>query len=104
MEVFDWDGDLLARAGTLDLCARNWRPGDGFERVGHHGEKIKALFQSDKVLLWERKHWPVVLAGEEIVWVRQFGGSARVSASRGSRNVIRLIYRATLSPGSSYDL
>jgi tRNA(Ile)-lysidine synthase len=105
VEVCDWDGDLLAPAGTPSLWVRNWQPGDGFQRVGHQsGQKIKTLFQEAKVLLWERKHWPVVLAGEEIVWVRQFGGSASVNASVGSRNVIRLVYRATLSPDSSYDL
>jgi len=105
VEVCDWDGDLLAPTGTPSLWVRNWRPGDCFQRVGHQtGEKIKTLFQEDKILLWERKHWPVVLAGEEIVWVRQFGGSAKVNVSVGSRNVIRLVYRAALSPDSSYDL
>ena len=67
---------------------------DVFLRPGHSSEeKIKTLFQSDKILLWERKHWPVVLAGGKIVWVRQFGGSASVIAAGGSRNVFRLIYR-----------
>ncbi len=95
VEICDWDGDLLAPGGTLpSLCVRNWRPGDAFQRVGHHSaEKIKTLFQSGKVLLWERKHWPVVLAGAEIVWVRQFGGSATMTAAGGSRHIIRLIYR-----------
>jgi tRNA(Ile)-lysidine synthase len=97
IEVCDWDGDILAGTSKQpSLCVRNWRPGDHFQRLGHQsGEKIKTLFQIEKVLLWERKHWPVVLAGEEIVWVRQFGGSARVSASTASRKVIRLIYRRT---------
>ena len=95
VEICDWDGDLLAPSGTLpSLCVRNWRPGDIFKRAGHHSaEKIKTLFQSDKVLLWERKHWPVVVAGTEIVWVRQFGGSSTVTAAGGSRHIVRLIYR-----------
>jgi tRNA(Ile)-lysidine synthase len=94
LEICDCDGDLIAPAGTLDsLQVRNWRPGDVFQRVGHSSEKIKTLFQSGKVLLWERKHWPVVVAGSQIVWVRQFGGAASVSASSGSRTIIRLIYR-----------
>jgi tRNA(Ile)-lysidine synthase len=93
-EICDWDGDLLAPAGMLpSLCVRNWRPGDVFQRVGHSEEKIKSLFQSSKVLLWERKHWPLVTAGAKIVWVRQFGGAADVSARVGSRRTIRLTYR-----------
>lgn len=95
VEICDWDCDLLAPAGTLPfLCVRNWRPGDVLQRIGHHSEeKIKTFFQAEKVLLWERKHWPVVLAGTKIVWVRQFGGSASVTAAPGGRNVLRLLYR-----------
>jgi tRNA(Ile)-lysidine synthase len=95
IEIIDWDSDLLAPEGTLpSLCVRNWRPGDALQQVGHQSaEKIKALFQMERVLLWERKHWPVVLAGERMVWARQFGGSATINASVGSRNIIRLVYR-----------
>jgi tRNA(Ile)-lysidine synthase len=95
VEICDWDGDLLAPSGTLpSLYVRNWRPGDLFQQTGHHSdEKIKTLFQSAKVLLWQRKHWPVVVAGDKIVWVRQFGGSASVTAAAASRNVVRLVYR-----------
>jgi tRNA(Ile)-lysidine synthase len=96
VEVCNWDGDLLAVQGHLPpLSVRNWRPGDVFERPGHAADKIKTLFQSGKVLLWERKHWPVVMAGAQIVWVRQFGGAAAVSAKPASRNLIRLTYFQT---------
>ena len=106
VEICDWDGDLLAPAGALpSLCVRNWRPGDVIQRVGHGSdEKIKTLFQSGKVLLWERKHWPVVVSGTKIVWVRRFGGSATVAAVVGSRNVISLVYRPNLSRSNSKDL
>jgi tRNA(Ile)-lysidine synthetase-like protein len=96
LEICDWDGDLLSASGSLaSLTVRNWRPGDVFQRVSHSAEKIKALFQSGRVLLWERKHWPVVTTGAQIVWVRQFGGAAAVSARSGSRNIIRLAYCQT---------
>jgi tRNA(Ile)-lysidine synthase len=96
LETCDWDGDLLGPPGELpSLCVRNWRPGDAFQRVGHSREKIKSLFQSGKVLLWERKHWPVVMAGSKIIWVRRFGSAANVSATVGSRHIIRLTYCQT---------
>ncbi len=96
LEICDWDGDLLSATGSLaSLTVRNWRPGDVYQRVGHSGEKIKALFQAGRVLLWERKHWPVVTIGAQIIWVRQFGGAATVSARAGSLNIIRLTYCQT---------
>lgn len=56
------------------LAVRNWRPGDELRRAGHRNpEKLKTLFQEHKIVLWERKHWPVLVAGEEIIWARQFG-------------------------------
>jgi tRNA(Ile)-lysidine synthase len=93
VEVSDLDGEVAGR----DLCVRNWQPGDELHRPGHQAaEKIKSLFQEERVLLWERKHWPVVLAGEEIVWARQFGGAARFKVSGESQRMIRLTYRPTL--------
>jgi tRNA(Ile)-lysidine synthase len=96
LEICDWDGELLAAIGSeSSLLVRNWRPGDVFQRVGHAADKIKALFQSGRVLLWERRHWPVVLAGEQIIWVRQFGSAEAVNASAASRELIRLTYSQT---------
>ena len=95
-ETFDLDADLLTADRTLSsLYVRNWQPGDELHRIGHKaGEKIKTLFQSDRILLWERRHWPVVTAGGEIIWARQFGGAARFNVTGKSQNVLRLIYRA----------
>jgi tRNA(Ile)-lysidine synthase len=97
VQVSDLDGDVVGRDATLQsLCVRNWQPGDELHRPGHKAaEKIKSLFQEERVLLWERKHWPVVLAGEEIVWARQFGGAARFKVSGESQRMIRLTYRPT---------
>jgi tRNA(Ile)-lysidine synthase len=95
-EVAELDGDALAGGGMpRPLSVRNWEPGDALQILGHTGvEKIKALFQEHRVLLWERRHWPVVVCGNEIVWARRFGSAAKFKISAGSRHVIRLIYRA----------
>jgi tRNA(Ile)-lysidine synthase len=74
-------------AGPLQL--RNWRPGDQYWPVGSAGgEKIKTLFQEARIPLWERRHWPVLTAGESIVWARKFGPDARVAAGPGCRALI----------------
>ncbi len=92
-EVADLDGPLLTETrGTL--VVRNWEPGDQFCRPGHKGaEKIKSLFQEHRILLWERRHWPVLVAGGEIAWVRRFGVAAKFQAAGDDKSQIRLIYR-----------
>ena len=67
-------GELL----SLDLVGpaltvRNWQPGDRFWPA-HSGsaEKLKRLFAEKHIPSAERASWPVVLSGEEIVWVRGF--------------------------------
>jgi tRNA(Ile)-lysidine synthase len=94
VEVVDLDGEALTAEGVA-LRVRNWEPGDELHRPGHQGaEKVKSLFQEHKVLLWERRDWPVVVAGDEIVWVRRFGAAAKFSAVSVGRESIRLSYYA----------
>jgi tRNA(Ile)-lysidine synthase len=94
-EVAELDGDALADGGMpRPLYVRNWEPGDALQFPARTGvEKIKTLFQEHRVLLWERRHWPVVVCGNEIVWARRFGCAAKFKTSAGSRHVIRLVYR-----------
>jgi tRNA(Ile)-lysidine synthetase-like protein len=95
-EAVDLDWDVLAQAGTSEaLVVRNWEPGDEILRPGHRAaEKIKALFQENRVLLWERRHWPVLEIGKEIVWARRFGCAGKFKASGESSRVVRLVYGA----------
>jgi tRNA(Ile)-lysidine synthetase-like protein len=91
-EVEHLDSEALTDQNAR-LYVRNWEPGDSLQRSGHKtAEKIKSLFQEHRVLLWERRHWPVIVAGDEIVWVRRFGVAAKFDASNTSRGSIRLIY------------
>ena len=85
MDHLDW-----ARiSGSLEL--RNWRPGDQYQPVGHSGEeKIKLLFQQARVPLWERRNWPVIISGSEILWARRFGPAANVAATPDSRVILTI--------------
>ncbi len=93
-EVADLNGRILAEVPGA-WVVRNWEPGDELHRPGHKGaEKIKSLFQEHRVLLWERRHWPVLVAAGEIAWARRFGVAAKFQASGDERKPkIRLIYR-----------
>jgi tRNA(Ile)-lysidine synthase len=95
-EFVSLDFEALGGPAVFDrLVVRNWEPGDAYQPAGHqHNRKIKELFQENKVLLWERRHWPVLDREGEIVWVRQFGPASKFRAEQGQRRAVSLIYRA----------
>jgi tRNA(Ile)-lysidine synthase len=69
-----FDPALLAQ----ELRVRNWRAGDRF-RPAHarSPKKIKELLQERHVTGRERKLWPVVVSGDDVVWVRGFPAPAQ---------------------------
>jgi len=57
--------------GTLQV--RNWRAGDRFLPVHSKSpKKVKELLQERHVTGEERRLWPVVVSGDQIVWLRGF--------------------------------
>ena len=53
------------------LVIRNWRSGDRFQPARHTSEKrVKALLYPLHLSAEEKQLWPVVSAGDRIVWVR----------------------------------
>jgi tRNA(Ile)-lysidine synthase len=86
-----YNPDHLLDADSLPgpFRVRNWRPGDRFWPAHTKSpKKIKELLQ--EVLLPERKLWPVLVSGEEIVWLRGFPSPARLRAKPG-REAIAII-------------
>ncbi len=74
--------------GPFEL--RNWRPGDQYARVGRCNEKIKFLFQQERIPIWERQGWPIITSSGKIVWARKFGVAAEFACSAKTRQVIRV--------------
>jgi tRNA(Ile)-lysidine synthase len=78
------DGALL----HAPLKVRNWRAGDRFwARHTKAPKKVKELLQDLHVPRAERSLWPVIVSGEEIVWVRGFSVAARFAARVGHEAV-----------------
>ncbi len=73
---------------TEPLELRNWRPGDRYAPAKRSDEKVKTLFQQERVPIWERQGWPVLTSGDRIVWARKFGVSAEVSPSASTITVV----------------
>lgn len=85
-------GSLL-RASILgsELTLRNWMPGDRF-RPAHTGseKKLKELFAEKKIPAEQRPTWPVVLRGDQVVWVRGFPVAYDFAWTPGSGEAIRI--------------
>ena len=68
------------------LALRNWRPGDIYQRKGaSRPERLKELFQSHRIPLWERRNWPMVAKGDEIVWSQRFGPAQAATPAEGEK-------------------
>lgn len=79
-----WRGAL---PGERPLTVRAWRAGDRMAAPGGHRRRVKRFLSDAGIVGPDRTGWPVVLAGEEIVWIP---GAA--SAASHPAHTARLIY------------
>ena len=71
------------------LVLRNWRAGDRYRALGSQRvQNLKEFFAKRKIPTGQRKLWPVLVCGEEIVWVKDFPPASDVAASPDSRQVL----------------
>jgi tRNA(Ile)-lysidine synthase len=72
------------------LTVRNWRAGDRFWPSHTKApKKIKELLQDRHITGDEKKRWPVVACGDEVVWMRGFGVRSDLQTKNGSGVLIR---------------
>ena len=71
------------------LRVRNWHPGDRFWPIHTKSpKKIKELLHERHVAQPERRLWPVVASANEVIWLRDFGCSAKFVAKPGREAVL----------------
>jgi tRNA(Ile)-lysidine synthase len=90
-ERAEYNPQQLLRADLLvgPLIVRNWRPGDRFWPAHTKSpKKVKELLQERHVAGAERRLWPVIVNGDEIVWMRGFPVPAKLRASLGEPAVL----------------
>lgn len=90
-EFADCNPDHLLNPSLVSkaLAVRNWRPGDRYWPVHTKGpKKIKELLQERHITGADRKLWPVVVSGDEIVWVRGFPGPARLRPNESAESIL----------------
>jgi tRNA(Ile)-lysidine synthase len=83
--------ELCLRRLPPVLELRGWKPGDHYRPEGQaRDQKIKEMFQMERVPSWLRSSWPIVSSGDQILWSRKFGAAAEFAASRDSGPVLRV--------------
>ena len=90
-KLAEYNPDQLLNTDSLPgpLRVRNWRAGDRFWPAHTKSpKKVKELLQERHVAQPERGLWPVVLSGDEIVWVRGFDTHAKYGARAGHDAVL----------------
>jgi tRNA(Ile)-lysidine synthase len=90
-KLAEYNPDRLLDADSLPgpLSVRNWRAGDRFWPAHTKSpKKVKELLQERHVAQPERGLWPVILSGDEIVWVRGFDTHAKYGAKAGHDAVL----------------
>lgn len=72
------------------LVVRSWRAGDRFWPLhSKNPKKVKELLQDRHITGDQKKLWPVIANGNEILWVRGFGGSCKFQPNAGEGLLIR---------------
>lgn len=83
--------ELSLRRLPAVLELRGWKPGDHYRPEGQtRDQKIKEMFQVERVPSWLRPSWPIVSSGDTILWSRTFGAAAEFAASREPGPVLRV--------------
>ncbi len=82
--------DLLDPSQLLqELVVRNWRAGDRFWPAHTKSpKKIKELLQERHITGAARRAWPVVVSGDEVVWMRGFPGPATLRAKEAGEAIV----------------
>ncbi|HME60959.1 MAG TPA: tRNA lysidine(34) synthetase TilS, partial [Candidatus Binatia bacterium] len=76
------------------VSVRNFRRGDRFQPLGLAGhKKIKDLFIEKRVPLTIRARWPLLISGNQIVWIPGYGRSAAGLVSEKTTAVLKLKVR-----------
>jgi len=81
LKIVDWplgESDTKSDTGAFDagtlrspLLLRSWRPGDAYRPRGHRqSQKLKQMFQAERVPRHQRVHWPVLESAGQVIWTR----------------------------------
>jgi len=90
---------ISADSMRFPLIVRGRNPGDSWRPLGleGHRQKISDLFINEKVPPAARKRWPLVVSGEDIVWVAGFRPAQANILTGEQENVVNLCLKKLAS-------
>jgi tRNA(Ile)-lysidine synthetase-like protein len=66
------------------FVVRAWQPGDRMAGTGGTPRRVKRFLGDAGIIGPDRTGWPVVLAGEEIVWIPGVGRAVAAAEASGT--------------------
>jgi tRNA(Ile)-lysidine synthase len=82
---------LDAQTLSRPLKMRSFRPGDRFRPLGMKGtQKVKQFFIDHKVPRFERPMIPLLVSGEDIVWIVGHRTDDRVKVTESTKRVVKI--------------
>lgn len=90
-DTTSYNPDHVLDAGFASgLLVRNWRAGDRFWPAhSKQSKKVKEVLQDRHITGDEKKAWPVIASGEDVVWLRGFGVRRDLQTQNGKGILIR---------------
>jgi tRNA(Ile)-lysidine synthase len=96
LKIVDWplgESDTKIDSGAFDagrlrspLLLRSWRPGDAYRPRGHRqSQKLKQMFQVERVPRDQRVRWPVLESAGQVIWARGMAPAEGFCARAGTR-------------------
>jgi tRNA(Ile)-lysidine synthetase-like protein len=87
----NWEADLDADTIAGPLVVRRRRPGDRYRPAGGPGSRrLQDMFVDAKIPRALRPAWPVVAAGDSIVWAPGLRPAAEFAVTPATRRILRL--------------
>lgn len=92
------DGTIDADTLTGAVRVRHWRSGDRMRPYGLGGSKaVSDLFTDRKIARGTRHRLPLVVCGEEIVWIPGVATGEQFTVTDKTRDRLRIIWNADIS-------
>ncbi len=92
----EWEKGVDWQKICTPLVLRNWEVGDRFQPVGRRKPvKLKELLYRHKVSAPRKRLWPLLTAGEQIIWVKNLSVESHVAVTPETRQILVIEERKT---------